>query len=131
MVLPNLWQANHDPDRWDTPETLNPGHFLTSKGELDTNAVRQLSTFSSGVRSCPGKDIALSTTFATLCALIHNFDMSLVNGPEDLEPERGLTLKPKTYSVLLKQLQGGPVIKDMQFPAQVIKLSKNISYEAN
>jgi len=104
MVLPNLWQANHEPDRWETPETLNPGHFLTPKGELDMKAVCQLSTFSSGVRSCPGKDIALSTTFVTLCALIHNFDMSLVNGPEDLEPERGLTLKPKTYSVLLKQL---------------------------
>ena len=28
MVLPNLWQANHDPSRWTTPDTLNPDHFL-------------------------------------------------------------------------------------------------------
>lgn len=104
MVMPNLWQMNHDPDRWEIPELLYPEHFLTEEGAIDNNAVRELMTFSTGVRACPGKNISFSMSLVILATLINRYDFSIVQEPEDLIPERGLTLKPKPYSMRFSRI---------------------------
>ena len=105
MVLPNLWQANHDPSRWATPDTLNPGHFLLPGGDqLDPAATRDLMTFSTGVRYCPGKDMAFANSFVVLGTMLLRYDFNMVDQPEDWIPQRGLTLKPKHYTITLSHV---------------------------
>lgn len=102
MVLANHWAANHDPQFWEKPEALHPNHFLTESGELDTGLAREISTFSSGVRRCPGDQIGILMLFVVLGTLIKNYDISLTQPPKDMIPLRGVTLKPKHYEITLK-----------------------------
>ena len=106
MVLPNLWVANHDADKWKYPDILYPEHFLNDEGKLDMNATRELMSFSAGIRACPGKGVSFVTTLVLLSALIHRFAFSIEEEPIDLTPERGLTLKPKHYTISLSNITG-------------------------
>ena len=95
--MPNLWQLNHDANNWKTPEQFNPEKFLNDKGKLNTTVVNEVASFSSGVRRCPAPNIAFSMIFVLLGSFIKKYNFSLVKAPEDMEPLRGVTSKPKPY----------------------------------
>ena len=104
MVLANLWQMNHDPDRWEVPESIHPEHFLTEDCKLDYIIVRELMTFSAGIRQCPGKQMAFYMVFILLGSIIRHYDITIVEKPEDMIPQRGLTLKPKYCTMSLSKI---------------------------
>ena len=105
MVLPNLWQINHDPERWDVPEHLHPDHFLDEDNKLDNVSVREMMSFSTGARHCPGKQIAISMMFILLGNIIRHYEISITQKPIDMVPQRGLTLKPKYYTMALSRIE--------------------------
>lgn len=104
MVLANFWQVNHDPERWEEPEKIHPEHFLTEDNVIDFVSVRELMTFSCGIRKCPGNQIAFQMNYMLLGNLIRHFDFSIDEKPEDMIPQRGLTLKPKPFTMKLTSI---------------------------
>ena len=76
-------------------------NFLDDSGQLDSGAVKKLLTFSAGVRRCPGERLTFSMLYVLLGAIIQKYDFIMKQEPEDMEPKRGVTLKPKYYTMQL------------------------------
>jgi len=104
IVIPNLRQLNYASVNWTDPLEFHPERFLKSGvDELDAQAINNIATFSSGVRRCPGDKVAFSMIFMLLGTLIKRYDIQLLQPPEDMQPIRGMTSKPKHYLVGLSR----------------------------
>ena len=104
IVIANLRQLNYDTNDWAEPHKFRPERFFKSgTDELDSQAINNIATFSAGVRRCPGDKIAFSMIFVLLGTIIERYDIQLMQPPEDMEPIRGMTSKPKHYLVELSQ----------------------------
>ena len=103
LVLGNLYKCNHNELEWKKPNELYPGHFLDDEGKLDETSVRKLSTFSTGIRRCPGDKLAIHEIFILLGTLIRTYEMILTQPPVDELPNDDLTLKPKYYAIKLER----------------------------
>ncbi|XP_057306023.1 cytochrome P450 1A2-like [Hydractinia symbiolongicarpus] len=115
MVFVNLWACNHDPSVWKEIDFVHPENFLTNDGALDNTAVKKLSTFSSGVRRCPGEKLAFTKMFVLLGTLIQRYGFIMDKAPEDLLPMRGVTLKPKPYTISMKRLHLKDILSKKDF----------------
>ena len=89
--------------KWDFSE-FSPLFLLPGGDQLDPAATRDLMTFSTGVRYCPGKDMAFANSFVVLGTMLLRYDFNMVKHPEDWIPQRGLTLKPKHYTITLSHV---------------------------
>ncbi|KAI8323700.1 cytochrome P450 4F12 [Martensiomyces pterosporus] len=67
--------ANMNKDAWDQPHIFNPERFISNEENK-----RNILTFSSGVRICPGRHLAWVEMLATLANLFNAYDFAL---PED------------------------------------------------
>ena len=83
---------------------FSPLFLLSGGDQLDPAATRDLMTFSTGVRYCPGKDMAFANSFVVLGTMLLRYDFNMVQQPEDWVPQRGLTLKPKHYTISLSHV---------------------------
>ena len=72
LILSNVYKCNHNELEWKNPNELYPEHFLDHEGKLDEISVRKLSTFSTGIRRCPGDKFAIHEIFFLLGTLIKN-----------------------------------------------------------
>lgn len=102
-VFVNIHAVNRDPELWTKPNSFYPEHFLLENGEFDSNAKRNIESFSSGIRSCPGQVFSFHEMYIILGAIIVNFDVDLYEPPIDYLPIGGLTSQPKKYTVKLSK----------------------------
>ncbi|KAI8319306.1 cytochrome P450 [Martensiomyces pterosporus] len=67
--------ANMNKDTWDEPHIFNPERFIDNEKNK-----RNILTFSSGVRVCPGRNLAWIEMLTTFANLLNTYDFAL---PED------------------------------------------------
>ncbi|OMJ26624.1 Cytochrome P450 2J2 [Smittium culicis] len=81
--------SNNDPEIWDTPDIFNPDRFLGPEGE---HLKKEITAFSTGVRICPGKNLAWMEISEIIANMLKNFDLELPNnsmyGPNVLDSSR-------------------------------------------
>ena len=70
VILTNIWAVNHNPEEWEKPNELYPEHHLDSQGKIDPSALKNIATFSSGIRRCPGDKFAFYELFLLLGTII-------------------------------------------------------------
>ncbi|KAE8727557.1 Cytochrome P450 78A6 [Hibiscus syriacus] len=76
MAMVNMWAIARDPQEW--PDPLEFMHrFVTKEGEVEFSVLGsdlRLAPFGSGRRTCPGKNLALTTVGFWVATLVHEFD---------------------------------------------------------
>ncbi|OMJ12033.1 Steroid 17-alpha-hydroxylase/17,20 lyase [Smittium culicis] len=81
--------THNDTEVWDDPTTFNPDRFLGPEGE---NRKKEIVAFSTGVRICPGKNLAWIEIFLSIPNMLKDFDLELPAdsklGPNILDPKR-------------------------------------------
>ncbi len=69
QLMVNLWGLHHDKEFWGDPENFRPERFLDEAGNLvpaDHPTRRHVMPFSTGIRSCPAEQFAMSRIFLWL-----------------------------------------------------------------
>ncbi|KAJ1956979.1 hypothetical protein GGI12_005160 [Dipsacomyces acuminosporus] len=75
VIHVNLIGANLNKNHWKNPHLYDPTRFLDNE-----EAKRSIFTFITGVRTCPGKQLAWIEIFTTLANMLKDYDLRL---PED------------------------------------------------
>ncbi|XP_051121183.1 cytochrome P450 78A9-like [Andrographis paniculata] len=71
-AMVNMWAIMRDPEVWDDPLTFKPERWLVVGADHIHKDVA--APFGSGRRSCPGKDLGLTTVSYWLATLLHEFE---------------------------------------------------------
>ena len=103
VIITNIWTVNHNPEEWEKPNELYPEHHLNSQGKINPSAIKNIATFSSGIRRCPGDKFAFYQLFLFLGTIIKTYDIKMMTPPEDMVPRQGFTVKPKPYTIALSR----------------------------
>ncbi|PVU93500.1 hypothetical protein BB561_003252 [Smittium simulii] len=81
--------ANHDESLWYSPKKFIPERFL---GHKNNHLSKEILTFSSGVRICPGRNLAWMEILTVLPNFVRDYDIKLLSDsiykPEILDPSR-------------------------------------------
>ncbi|XP_078721395.1 steroid 21-hydroxylase-like [Lampetra fluviatilis] len=100
-VIPNLWAAQHDPDKWSHPERFQPERHLHRDPSAERRRVGSLLPFGAGSRACLGASLARAELYILLALLIRDFRFEAEGGPggglPDLDGELTVILKPKPF----------------------------------
>ncbi|KAH7092140.1 benzoate 4-monooxygenase cytochrome P450 [Paraphoma chrysanthemicola] len=72
------WLLNRHPDVFPDPDVFRPERWLDA-ARHGQNLTRYLVTFSKGSRMCLGINLAYAEMYIAVAALVHNFDMELVD----------------------------------------------------
>ncbi|XP_068447255.1 cytochrome P450 2J2-like [Clinocottus analis] len=99
-IIPNLTSVLFDKNEWETPDTLNPGHFLNEEGKFVKRAA--FIPFSAGKRVCLGENLARMELFLIFTFLMQHFTISMPAGVKPVFDFRfGVTMAPVQYEVCL------------------------------
>ncbi|KAK8650602.1 hypothetical protein V6N13_140234 [Hibiscus sabdariffa] len=77
MAMVNMWAITRDPQEWSDPLEFMPNRFVTKEGEVEFSVLGsdlRLAPFGSGRRTCPGKNLALTTVSFWVATLVHEFE---------------------------------------------------------
>ncbi|KAE8679563.1 Cytochrome P450 78A6 [Hibiscus syriacus] len=77
MAMVNMWAISRDPQEWEDPLEFIPDRFVTKEGEVEFSVLGsdlRLAPFGSGRRSCPGKNLGLTTVSFWVATLMHEFE---------------------------------------------------------
>lgn len=103
MVLVNAWAIAQDPHYWEDATIFKPERFLDSKiGHRGTHY--EYLPFGTGLRMCPGSNVAFKNIQMLVGSLLHYLDWSLPNGasPTTIDTsEKYLTTLKKAKPLLL------------------------------
>ncbi|XVF22314.1 hypothetical protein REPUB_Repub12eG0162300 [Reevesia pubescens] len=75
-AMVNMWAITRDPQEWADPLEFIPDRFVTKKGEVEFSVLGsdlRLAPFGSGRRTCPGKNLGLTTVSFWVATLLHEF----------------------------------------------------------
>nr|AKH03499.1 cytochrome P450 3029B1 [Paracyclopina nana] len=105
-VVANLTACHRDPAYWKNPEKYQPEHFLDEQGQFIEDKDGFV-PFGSGIRRCPGEDLANIEMFLVLANLLKAF---VFRTPENDDKSVGTYYKtgtgvlrnPKPYYVVLE-----------------------------
>lgn len=103
VVFINQWSVNHDPQKWQDPQTFNPSRFLDENGALNKDLTSSVMIFSTGKRRCIGDQIAKTEIFLFLAILLHQ--CTFKSNPSQtltMDCSYGLVLKPVKFTVTAK-----------------------------
>ena len=92
VVLVAPYILHRDPRHWHSPEAFDPEHF--SPDHVKDRPTYAYLPFGGGPRICIGNNFALMEMQVALAMLIQAFDFGLT-GSAPVEPEPGITLRPK------------------------------------
>ena len=84
QLMVNLWGLHHDKEFWGDPENFRPERFLDETGNLvpaDHPMRRHVMPFSTGIRSCPAEQFAMSRLFLWLSNICKK--VSIIPGKEN------------------------------------------------
>ncbi|KAI8318068.1 cytochrome P450 [Martensiomyces pterosporus] len=91
--------ANMNKDAWDSPHIFNPERFIGNEENK-----RNILTFSSGVRICPGRSLAWIEMLTTLANLLNAYDFALPEDalftPDNLDKHGQPVIMPQKMAVL-------------------------------
>ncbi|XP_065604304.1 cytochrome P450 2J6-like [Cyrtonyx montezumae] len=98
-VLVNIDSVLSDPEKWETPNQFNPGHFL----DKDGNFVHREAflPFSIGHRACMGELLARLELFVFFCTLLQAFTFTLPDGVKEVNTKFvfSSTMKPPPHQL--------------------------------
>ncbi|PWA01024.1 hypothetical protein BB558_002900 [Smittium angustum] len=81
--------AHHDSKIWENPQSFNPDRFMGPEGE---KMKKEVLVFATGIRICPGRNLAWYEILTVIPNLIRDYDISLPEGsiytPKNLDPTR-------------------------------------------
>ncbi|KAM7275655.1 hypothetical protein ACFE04_017521 [Oxalis oulophora] len=75
-AMVNMWAISRDPQVWVDPLEFIPDRFVARNGEPEFSVLGsdlRLAPFGSGRRTCPGKNLALTTVSFWVATLLHEF----------------------------------------------------------
>ncbi|OMP08643.1 Cytochrome P450 [Corchorus olitorius] len=76
-AMVNMWAITRDPQEWADPLEFMPDRFVTKEGEVEFSVLGsdlRLAPFGSGRRTCPGKNLGLTTVSFWVATLLHEFE---------------------------------------------------------
>ncbi|OMO64235.1 Cytochrome P450 [Corchorus capsularis] len=76
-AMVNMWAISRDPQEWADPLEFMPDRFVTKEGEVEFSVLGsdlRLAPFGSGRRTCPGKNLGLTTVSFWVATLLHEFE---------------------------------------------------------
>ncbi|GER30050.1 cytochrome P450 superfamily protein [Striga asiatica] len=103
VVLVNAWAIARDPNYWEDATNFKPERFLDSKVGYRGTHFEYL-PFGTGLRMCPGSNVAFKNIQMLVGTLLHYFDWSLPNGANPTTIDMGekyLTTLKKAKPLLL------------------------------
>ncbi|GMI75945.1 cytochrome P450, family 78, subfamily A, polypeptide 6, enhancer of da1-1 [Hibiscus trionum] len=77
MAMVNMWAITRDPQEWADPLEFIPDRFVPKEGEVEFSVLGsdlRLAPFGSGRRTCPGKNLGLTTVSFWVATLVHEFE---------------------------------------------------------
>ncbi|XP_051803101.1 cytochrome P450 2J6-like [Acanthochromis polyacanthus] len=100
-LMPFLTSVLFDKNKWETPDTFNPEHFLDAGGKFVKREA--FLPFSAGKRACLGESLAKMELFLFLVGLLQKFSFSVPDGDElTTEGITGVTRVPVPFKVHAK-----------------------------
>ncbi|XP_039591239.1 cytochrome P450 2J2-like isoform X2 [Polypterus senegalus] len=97
-ILINLSSVLNDKDEWETPDTFNPGHFLTPDGKFRRREA--FMPFSAGKRPCLGEPLARIELFLFFTCLLKKFTFRAPEGTSlTLDAITGFTRAPLPHKI--------------------------------
>lgn len=100
-MLANVWSVHHNEKYWTDPESFRPQRWID---QPELKKANFFIPFSTGLRVCPGRHLALMEAKLALARLIQKFTFApLRPGPIDLTEEPGLATKPKSYKLVARR----------------------------
>ncbi|EEF29055.1 cytochrome P450, putative [Ricinus communis] len=76
-AMVNMWAIARDPDLWADPLEFIPERFVAKDGDMEFSVLGsdlRLAPFGSGRRTCPGKNLGLTTVTFWVATLLHEFE---------------------------------------------------------
>nr|AFK41074.1 unknown [Lotus japonicus] len=85
-AMVNMWAIARDPEVWRDPLEFMPERFMGEENEFSIfGSDLRLAPFGAGRRSCPGKNLGLTTVTFWVAKLLHEFEwLPLDDGGVDL-----------------------------------------------
>ncbi|NXW66024.1 CP2J6 protein, partial [Eurystomus gularis] len=98
-ILANIDSVLTDPEKWETPDQFNPGHFLDKDGNFVSREA--FLPFSIGHRVCMGELLARMELFIVFSTLLQAFRFTLPEGVKVVSTKLvfGSTMKPPPYQL--------------------------------
>uniref|UniRef100_A0A8C3U7J3 Uncharacterized protein n=2 Tax=Catharus ustulatus TaxID=91951 RepID=A0A8C3U7J3_CATUS len=99
IVLANIDSVLADPEKWETPDQFNPGHFLDEDGNFVNREA--FLPFGIGHRVCMGELLARMELFVVFSTLLQAFTFTLPEGVKEVNTKFvfGSTMKPPPYQL--------------------------------
>ncbi|NXA05597.1 CP2J6 protein, partial [Sapayoa aenigma] len=98
-ILANIDSVLSDPEKWETPDQFNPGHFLDKDGNFVNREA--FLPFAIGHRVCMGELMARMELFIFLSTVLQAFTFTLPEGVKEVNTKFifGSTMKPPPYKL--------------------------------
>ncbi|NXA51146.1 CP2J6 protein, partial [Nothocercus julius] len=99
IIVANIDSVLSDPEKWETPQQFNPGHFLDKDGNFVNREA--FLPFSIGHRVCMGELLARMELFIVFSTLLQTFRFVLPQGVKEVNTEFvfGSTMRPPPYQL--------------------------------
>ncbi|NXG26375.1 CP2J2 protein, partial [Grallaria varia] len=99
LIFANIDSVLSDPEKWETPDQFNPGHFLDKDGNFVNREA--FLPFSIGQRVCIGELLARMELFTVFSTLLQAFRFTLPEGVKEVSTKfvLGTTMKPLPYQL--------------------------------
>ncbi|KAJ2389022.1 hypothetical protein GGI23_005925 [Coemansia sp. RSA 2559] len=100
-IVVNVAGANHHKETWEQPRKFMPERFLNEGEKMKQNVM----TFSSGVRICPGRNLAMYEMITILANLLKDYDFSLPSNslfrPDKVDRDGYPIAMPRTHNPIV------------------------------
>lgn len=102
MIIPLQWAIHMNEKTWINPEEFKPERFLSESNSYVQP--KDFIPFQTGKRMCLGDELAKQLLYLFAGHLIHNYDLSVVDGDKiNMNGICGITLTPPEYELIFKK----------------------------